>query len=119
MLFRSRTALVKALIKNREHLLKPGMFANLELTLKVRDEAIVVPEVALLNNGDTTYVYLVSADQAAQMQVVKVGQRLSRWAEITDGLRGGEQIIVEGHQKISPGVKVKISTPETNAVYLN
>ncbi|MBI3417241.1 MAG: efflux RND transporter periplasmic adaptor subunit, partial [Verrucomicrobia bacterium] len=114
-----RTALVKALIKNREHLLKPGMFANLELTLKVRDEAVVIPEVAILNNGDTTYVYLVNSDQAAQMQVIKVGQRLSRWAEITDGLRGGEQVIVEGHQKIAPGIKVKPAGPEASAVYLN
>ena len=113
-----RTALVKAIIPNAEHQLKPGMFANLELTLKVREEAVVIPEVAILNDGDKTYVFLVSPEQTAQMQVVKVGQRLSRWVEITDGLRGGEQIVVEGHQKIAPGIKVKPAGLEAGAVYL-
>jgi len=42
---------------------------------------------------------------------------MPRWVEITAGLTGGERVIVEGHQKVGPGMKVTLAPPEKAAVY--
>jgi len=105
----TRTALVKAQIANPQHELKPGMFANLDLTLKVRDEAVVIPEAALVLTQDKTSVWVVGPDDTVQPRPVTVGLRMPGLVEITRGLQGGEKVITEGVQKVMPGAKVKPS----------
>ena len=102
--------LVKSRVPNADHRLKPGMFANLDLTLKTKDDAVVIPESALILSGDTVSVFIVDEKQTAQIRIVKVGVRMQGQVEITDGLKGGEQVIVEGFQKTRPGAPVKVVT---------
>jgi membrane fusion protein (multidrug efflux system) len=113
----TRTALVKTRIPNADGVLKAGMVANLELALKLRDNAIVIPEVALLSNGDQTFVFVVGADHIVQIRPVVAGQRMARWIEITSGLEPGEKVVAEGHQKIGSGMEVVPSSPEKAAIY--
>ncbi len=113
----TRTALVKAYVANKDLSLKPGMFASLELTLKIREQAVVVPESALMFDGDRTSVFVVGAEDVAMVKPVQVGIRLPGQAEITGGLKGGEMVIVEGLQKVRPGSKVKLAPPEAGAPY--
>lgn len=112
----TRTLLVKAEIPNGDGRLKPGMFANLDLTLQVRDNAVVIPEAGLsqILDGDRAQVMVVGPDNVVGMVPVKVGTRLPGRVEIRDGLQGGERIIVEGLQKIGPGMKVEVA-PEADA----
>lgn len=114
---RTRTAQVKTRISNPDGVLKSGMVANLEMSLVIREDAVVIPEAALMSNGDMTFIYLVGPEDTVQLQPVTVGQRLPRWAEIRTGLKGGERVIAEGHQKIGPGMKVTLAPPEKAAVY--
>jgi membrane fusion protein (multidrug efflux system) len=113
----TRTALVKTRIANPDGVLKAGMVANLELQLTIQDNAVVVPEAALMSNGDMSFVFVVGADQTVVMRTVVVGQRMPRWAAIASGLVEGESVVVEGHQKIGPGMKVALAPPEKAAVY--
>lgn len=113
----TRTARVKTRIANPDGALRAGMVANLELKLVIRESAIVAPEAALMSNGDMTFVYVVGPGDVIQLQPVTVGQRLPRWAEITSGLKGGERVVAEGHQKIGPGMKVTLAPPERAAAY--
>jgi membrane fusion protein (multidrug efflux system) len=115
----TRTALVKARIPNPGHKLKGGMFASLALTLLLRDSAIVVPEPALVSNGDAVTVFVVDEKSTAQIRPVKVGLRLAGKAEVLSGLQAGEKVVVEGVQKLFPGASVKPAPPEAAAVYLN
>jgi membrane fusion protein (multidrug efflux system) len=115
----TRTALIKARIPNPGHRLKGGMFANLALTLRLRDSAIVVPEPALVSNGDAVTVFVVDEKSVAQIRPVKVGLRLAGKAEVLSGLQAGEKVVVEGVQKLFPGASVKLAPPEAAAVYLN
>jgi hypothetical protein len=48
---------------------------------------------------------------------VKVGQRLPRWAEITEGVAAGDTVVVEGHQKIGPGAALQLAPSEKAAIY--
>jgi membrane fusion protein (multidrug efflux system) len=114
----TRTALVKARIANAEGKLRGGMFASLELTLQVRDSAIVVPEPALMSNGDNFSVFVVDDQGLAQLRPVQVGYRLPGQAEIVQGLKAGDKVVVEGLQKLRPGSPVKLAPPESAAPYL-
>ena len=115
----TRTALVKAYVKNQDYKLRGGMFANLDLTLKVRDEAVVIPEPALSQvlDGDRAIIYTVGESNTVQLTRVKLGIRLAGRVEIVEGLSGGEKVIVEGVQKIGPGAKVSFAPPEKAAPY--
>jgi membrane fusion protein (multidrug efflux system) len=95
------------------------MFASLTLTLVIRESAIVIPDVAIINNGDASMVFTVGKDDTAALRPIKVGERLAGKAEIIEGLKEGEEVVVEGHQKIVPGAKVKRSQPAKAAVYQN
>jgi membrane fusion protein (multidrug efflux system) len=108
----TRTALVKARIPNASRSLKPGMFANLDLTLKLKDNAVVIPESAVMASGDRTLVYVVGSDDTAQIRPVKLGIRMPGRVEAVSGLQGGERVVAEGVQKVRPGGKVK-GTPPT------
>lgn len=109
----SRTVLVKALIPNAASKLKPGMFANLDLILKLNEQAIVIPESAVTANGDRNFIFIIDAADAAQVRAVKLGVRQAGLVEVVSGLQGGERVIAEGIQKVRPGGKVMTSPPET------
>lgn len=113
----TRTALVKARIPNANGKLRGGMFASLDLTLQLRELAIVVPEPALMSNGDNFTVYVVDEKGNAQVRPVQVGLRLAGKAEILTGLKAGEKVVVEGNQKLRPGAPVKLAPPEAAAPY--
>jgi len=115
----TRTALVKARIPNPGHKLKGGMFANLALTLRLRDSAIVVPEPALVSNGDEVTVFIVDEKESAQVRPVKIGLRLAGKAEVLSGIQAGDKVVVEGVQKLFPGASVKSAPAEAAAPYLN
>lgn len=110
----TRTALVKAQIPNPQQELKPGMFGNLDLTLNIRESAVVIPESALtqLLEGGRAMIYTISETNTAVLRPVKLGVRLAGLVEVVEGLQGGERVIVEGVQKIGPGSKVNIAASE-------
>lgn len=113
----TRTALVKARIPNGEGKLRGGMFASLDLTLQLRESAIVIPEPALMSNGDQFSVFVIDEKNTAQIRPISVGYRLAGKAEIVKGLAAGESVVVEGIQKLRPGATVKRAPPEAAAPY--
>jgi membrane fusion protein (multidrug efflux system) len=115
----TRTALIKARIANPEAKLRGGMFASLDLTLQVRDAAILIPEPALMSNGDNFSVFVVDEKGTAQTRPVEVGLRLAGKAEVLKGLAAGEKVVVEGVQKLRPGAPVKLAPPEAAAPYVS
>jgi membrane fusion protein (multidrug efflux system) len=110
----TRTTLVKAEIPNPKLELKPGMFANLELNLQVRENAIVIPETALgqLVEGGGAVVFVVDGASKAQPRKVKLGVRLAGKVEVIEGIETGDRVIVEGLQKIGPGMPVQFAASE-------
>jgi membrane fusion protein, multidrug efflux system len=115
----TRTALVKARIPNAERKLRGGMFASVDLTLQLRDSAIVIPEPALMSNGDKFSVFVVDEKGIAQPRAIQVGYRLAGKAEILTGLNAGDKVVVEGLQKLRPGSAVKMAPPESAAPYVS
>lgn len=102
----TRTALVKAKLPNPDGKLRRGMFANLDLIVSIREHALTVPETALIPRSDDVSVFIIDKENKAQMKKVKVGIRMVGKAEILEGLSAGDNVIVEGYQKIGPGSPV-------------
>jgi membrane fusion protein (multidrug efflux system) len=113
----NRTGLVKARVPNPDLRLKPGMFASVDLALRVKDDAVVIPEASLMPQGDTFAVIIVDDQMIAQMRPVKPGVRLAGRVEILDGVKEGETVVVEGWQKTRPGGKVTLAAAEKAAPY--
>ena len=59
------------------------------------------------------------AVDTAALKPVKIGERLPGKVEIIEGLKAGDEVVVEGHQKIVPGALIKRSSPEKAAIYQN
>jgi membrane fusion protein, multidrug efflux system len=113
-----RTALIKARIPNPDAKLRGGMFASLDLTLQVKNSAIVIPEPAIMSNGDNFSVFVVDDKGNANVRPIQVGIRLAGKAEVLKGLNAGEKVVVEGVQKLRPGAPVKLAPAESAAPYL-
>jgi membrane fusion protein (multidrug efflux system) len=104
-----RSILVRARVPNEEGRLRPGLFVRVDLIVERRDNAILVPEQALVPVGDDQFVYRV-IDGKAAMTKVTVGERRAGEAEITEGLTPEDVVIFEGQIKIGDGAPVTVVT---------
>ena len=104
----TRMITARAVIGNDDGRLKPGMFLTVRLIGSER-KAIVVPEEALVPEGDRQYVFLVT-DGVARRTLVELGRRRPGQAEILEGLVAGDAVIVEGTQKVVDGTAVSASS---------
>lgn len=111
----TRTLEVKARIANPDGVLRPGMFGRVRLTVNVAPEACVVPAAAVTLSVDGSRVVVMDADGKAEFRKVATGRIIDDWIEITAGLADGDRVVVEGHQKIGPGMGITVSPK--SAVY--
>ena len=105
----TRAVTVRADLPNDDGLLKPGMFLTVRLAGEAR-ERVVIPEAALVPQGDRQNVYLVRDGRAWRTEVA-VGRRLPGEIEILEGVRPGDEIVVEGTQKVANGGRVTNADP--------
>lgn len=99
---------VRAEFPNPDHLLLPGMFARAKLVQAMQENAISAPQRAVtLGANGTGTVMVVTEDNKVEARPVKIGQAIDDKWVITDGLKAGETLIVEGLQKAKPGAEVK------------
>jgi membrane fusion protein (multidrug efflux system) len=104
-----RSALLRGHIDNPQARLKPGMFARVRLILAQRDQALVVPEEAIVPQGEKVTVWKV-VDGRAMRTEVKIGLRRNAKAEIVAGLQKGDLVVTAGQIRLSrDGMAVKVS----------
>lgn len=106
----TRTVLLRARLPNPHNQLRPGLFARVSLILERRENALVVPEQAIVPVGQTTFVYRV-VDGKAVMTPVKLGLRRPGLVEILEGLSAGDQVVTDGQLKIRDGAAVQVLPP--------
>lgn len=101
----TRTFALRGTVPNTEGLLRPGMFAQVELTVAERPQALVIPEQAIVPRGERLYVFKVSDGKVALVPVVP-GLRQPGIVEIVDGLAPGDTVVTEGQMKLREGMPV-------------
>jgi membrane fusion protein, multidrug efflux system len=95
----SRSTRLRAQIPNPDQRLRPGQFAQLRLdTGGGNATALLVPEQALMQDGDTRFLYTV-VDGKAKRTTVKTGARTPGFVQITEGLKAGDVVITAGQAK--------------------
>lgn len=101
----TRSVTIHGLIPNENLQLRPGMLLNVRLQLENRD-VLRISEKALLPQQNRQYVFLVDAENQVQQKEVEIGQRIPGWVEVLSGIREGDEVIIEGVQKVRTGMTV-------------
>ena len=109
-----RSVGVRGCIDNRQQQLRPGMFARVNAVFGSRDNALVIPEEAIIPQGGRTFVVKVVAGDKpdaliSQRVPVKVGLRQPGKVEILEGLSAGDTVVTAGHQRLQKdGTSVRV-----------
>lgn len=109
------TVKLKATFPNEELKLWPGKFVNARLILTTKKDAIVIPASVVQRGPQGTYAYVIKPDKSVEMRTIKVGQTENNQTVIDDGLKAGEQVVVDGQYKLQPGSHVDIAPPPGQA----
>ncbi|MCK9563448.1 MAG: hypothetical protein M0R02_12110, partial [Bacteroidales bacterium] len=88
---------------------RPGMLLFIRLASEPR-LALQVSEQALIQEGSQRYVFVVDDESRVERRTVDIGQRLAGSVEIIAGLAEGEQVIIEGSQKVRDGTQVSLAS---------
>lgn len=107
---------MRAEVKNSDALLKPGQFVRVKLQGAVRNNALAVPQIAVLDGTQGKYVYVVDKDKdgkdIAAVRLVTLGEWTTQdgtnlWI-VDSGLKEGDVVIVDGIAKLRPGAPIKV-----------
>ena len=101
----TRSVQVRAYIPNSDHRLKPGMFANVTLSVGTKDSALTIPEDCLFPQTGGFAVYR-DAGGVAELVPVETGLRIPGRVEILNGLKAGDLVARSGNLRLSPGRKL-------------
>ena len=102
------TIKIAVLFSNPKNMLRPGMYARIRATTDVKHDALVVPQQAVIRLQTATQLAVVNADKSINIRPVKLGDTSGSMIVIEDGVKAGEQVVVEGQQKIREGMKVNV-----------
>ena len=110
------TLQVESSFPNPGRFLRPGLFARVRGAVEVRKGAVLVPQKAVQELQATYNVAVVGADNTVEIRPVTPGPRFGSMWVIDQGLHPGERIVVEGLQKVRPGMTVRaFPVPDNNA----
>jgi membrane fusion protein (multidrug efflux system) len=104
----NRSVSVEAIVQNHDRRLKPGFFANARVVTKIDDEALMVPETAVVKFAGVTKVFVVR-DNIAYQHEVRTGTRGSQGLiEIAEGVTPSDHVVTAGMTKLEDGMPVTI-----------
>jgi membrane fusion protein (multidrug efflux system) len=103
---------VQAEFPNPTRVLRPGQFARVRGTVEQRADAVLVPALAVQEQQGAKIVLVVESEDKVAFRPVTLDERVGDLYIVSKGLKAGERVIVEGVQKVRPGMQVK---PELKA----
>ena len=101
----TKTFLVRSIIDNASHDIRPGMIGRVVFVRRVIPDAVAVPLFAIVDKGGERIVF-VEKDGVAQSRTISVGVIEGDRVQITGGLEAGDHLIVKGHTEVEDGMKV-------------
>lgn len=104
---RTGTLSVRLLFPNRDRILRPGQYGRIQFVSETLTGAVCVPQKAVTELQGVFQVVVVDAASKAEIRTVKMGPRIGDLWVVTEGVKAGESIVVEGLQQVRPGAEVK------------
>ena len=92
----SRTIEVRIAVDNADGRLKPGMFADVEITTTILDNVLLIPDSALQTDGEQQIVFVALDSNKFEKRIVKLGLEQAGRVQILSGVKAGENIVTEG-----------------------
>lgn len=108
----TRAVTVRAVLANPDLSLKPGMLMTVAVESAART-APSIPELALVGDGDRSFVYVLGADNKVKRTSVRAGARQNGRVEIVEGVRPGMRVVTEGVVKLADGMAVRLAGAES------
>ncbi|CDH45506.1 efflux RND transporter periplasmic adaptor subunit [Candidatus Contendibacter odensensis] len=99
---------IRAVVPNPSNQLSPGQFVRVQLKGAVRPNAIMVPQVAVMQGPSGKFVFVVSPDNTAQPKPVQLGDWYGDQWIVNSGLESGDRVVVDGAVRLQPGAPVQI-----------
>lgn len=99
--------LVRAVFPNPKGVLRPGQFVRINVYGATRPNALIVPQRALSQHKNGMYVYIIDEDNTVHAQDVSVGDWYGEYQIVTNGLKQGDKIVVDGTNKIRQGSVIR------------
>jgi RND family efflux transporter MFP subunit len=99
----TRTMLTEVDVPNRDLSLSPGMYAETTIQLLQKNDTLILPAQAVVQNGDQSYALVVDATNHVEKRNVTLGIQTSNRVEITSGLQAGDNVIAAGQNGYQPG----------------
>jgi multidrug efflux system membrane fusion protein len=100
---------LKARFTNQDDSLFPNQFVNVKLRVQAREDVLTVAAGAVRQNNQGSFVFLVQPDLKVNIQPVKTGARNQDLIEVVSGLKVGDQVVLEGTDRLREGSIVKIA----------
>ncbi|KAA0598566.1 multidrug efflux system membrane fusion protein [Azospirillum lipoferum] len=100
------TILVKGEFPNADTRLWPGQFVDTVLTLRVEQNALTIPDLAVQTGQKGRFVYVVKADETVEVRPVTVERSHGGLSVVASGLKAGERVVVDGQSRLFPGAKI-------------
>jgi multidrug efflux system membrane fusion protein len=100
------TQQIRCVFPNPTTILTPGLFAVTRIPASDHYQALLIPDAAVNTDQDERYLLIVGANNVVQQRPVKLGALFGTLRSITDGLKPGERVIVNGMQSAQSGAKV-------------
>ena len=107
---RTGTVRARAVFANKDHRFLPGLFARLKLVGSAQYQATVVNDRAVGTDQDKKFVLVLKPDSSVEYRPIQIGRLVDGYRVVMGGLKAGEQIVVNGLQRVRPGMKVAATT---------
>ena len=111
----SGTVNLRATLSNPGHHFWPGQFVDVKLVLSTQKAAVLVPNQAAQISQKGPFVYVVKADDTAELRPVQLGQRQGDDVVVTKGVAANERVVLTGQLLVRPGGKVRVGNGPTSA----
>ncbi len=98
---------LRAVVPNPEHFLLPGMYVRARVEQAVNESAILVPQQAVQRGAQGAMVYVVNQNNQVEPRPVKADRAYGTNWIVSEGLKAGDRVVVEGFQKLAPGAPVQ------------
>jgi multidrug efflux system membrane fusion protein len=105
------TIKLKATFPNSGDRLWPGAFVGVQLQVDTAKDAVVVPSAAVQRGPRGAYVYVINQDNTASRRNVTVGHEDAQGSIITEGVKPGDKVVIDGASRLSDATKVTIVQP--------
>ena len=110
----SGTIRLKAAFANADHKLWPGLSVSTKLKVRTLKDAVIVPFPAVQHGPNGLYAFVIGADSKVDVRPIKVSLSDDKSAVVTEGLKGGEKVVISGQYRLQPHTLVRV-VPDAGA----